>query len=73
MSLQVTGISREFTIKKDGKSIKISDPNPEMSPEDVIKFYSSTYPELTNAIIEGPKVDGDVAIYTFNTKAGKLG
>lgn len=75
MALQVTNLTRKFTIKKDGKNkdIELPDPNAEMSPEEVMKFYSGTYPELTNAVVEGPTVVGDKASYNISTKAGKLG
>jgi PRTRC genetic system protein C len=73
MALEVTKLTREFKFKKDGKDVTLADPNPEMTVEDVCKFYASTYPELTNAMVEGPKVEGDKANYTLSTKAGKLG
>jgi len=74
MALQVTQLQRKFTIDKgNNKKIELTDPNADMSPEEVMKFYSGTHPELTNAIIEGPKVTGDKAAYIITTKAGKLG
>lgn len=74
MALQVTHLQRTFKLDKGkGKSVELSDPNIEMSPQEVMKFYSGSHPELTNAIIEGPKVEGDKAAYTISTKAGKLG
>lgn len=74
MALQVTHLGRSFTLDKGaGKKITLEDPNKDMSPEEVMKFYSSTHPELTNAVIEGPKVVGDKAHYNITTKAGKLG
>ena len=73
MALQVTTLQRVFEFKKGGQPLKLDDPNPEMSAEDVRKFYSGKYPELTNAIIEGPTVVGDKATYVMATKAGKLG
>lgn len=73
MALQVTKLKRNFTFEKDKKKIELSDPNPNMSPEEVLKFYSGTHAELTNAVIEGPKVVGDKASYNITTKAGKLG
>jgi len=73
MPLEVSNVKREFTFKRDGKDVPLTDPNPEFSVEEVLKFYSTSYPELTNAIAEGPKVVGDKASYTLTTKAGKLG
>lgn len=73
MALEVTHLKRTFTFTKNGKPQELPDPNPEMSAEDVMKFYGHTYPELTNAILEGPTVSDDKANYSFTTKAGKLG
>jgi PRTRC genetic system protein C len=73
MPLEVTNLTRVFKISKNGKDTVLPDPNPQMTVEEVMKFYGSQYPELTNGISEGPKVVGDNATYTFTTKAGKLG
>ncbi len=73
MALQVTKIERSFLLKKNGKETPLSDPNPEMNPEEVMKYHSAAHPELTNGIIEGPVVKGDKSTYTLTTKAGKLG
>ena len=42
---------REFAYN----GIKLPDPNPEMSLEQVREVYSPAYPELTTAAIEGPE------------------
>lgn len=73
MALQVTNLQRQFTFRKDGKDIPLPDPNPEFTAEEVMKFYSGSYPELTNGLVEGPVVIGDKATYKITTKAGQLG
>lgn len=73
MALHVTNIERKFSYKKDSKTIDLPDPNINMSPEEVMKFHSTNYPELNNAMIEGPVVVANKAIYTVKTKAGQLG
>jgi len=74
MALEVTNLEREFKLQKpDGKFIPLSDPNPDLSPAEVVKFHSSDHPELTNGIVEGPVVVNDKAVFTIKTKAGKLG
>lgn len=73
MALQVTNLTRQFTFQKDGKDIPLPDPNPDFTAEEVMKFYSGSYPELTNGLVEGPVVVGDKASYKITTKAGKLG
>jgi PRTRC genetic system protein C len=73
MAIQVTQLERVFTFKKDGKEMQLKDPNPELTAQEVLKFYSGTYPELTNAMVEGPVVKNDKATYSMKTQAGKLG
>lgn len=73
LALQVTGLERKFLIKKGkGKDIELPDPNPEMSPEEVIKFYASEYPELTNASLD-MKVVGSSAVYSLKESVGTKG
>lgn len=71
MALQITGLKRVFKLKD--KKVELPDPNPTMSAEEVQKFYSGKYPELTNASINGPKVVGDTAEYIFATTVGTKG
>lgn len=74
MALEVKALPRAFVLDKgNGKTITLTDPNSDMSPDEVMKFHSGSYPELTNAVIEGPKVENDKATYKISTKAGKLG
>lgn len=69
MALQITELKREFLF--DGKTLP--DPNPGMTPEEIRKFYSGSHPELTNASLSGPKVEGDKARYSFSTEIGTKG
>nr|DAF32743.1 MAG TPA: Prokaryotic Ubiquitin [Caudoviricetes sp.] len=69
MALQINNYKRVF---KHG-SATLADPNPEMSPEEVMNFYSNQYPELTTSNVHGPKIDGDSAVYTFKTTVGTKG
>jgi PRTRC genetic system protein C len=71
MALQITTLKRSFFIQ--GKDVNLTDPGPDMLPEDVRKHYAGTYPELTNATITGPKVEGGKAKYTFKTTVGTKG
>lgn len=73
MALEISNLKRSFKVTRNGKDQVLPDPNPDMTVEEVQKFYGTDYPELTNAIPEGPKVVGDKATYNFTTKAGKLG
>ena len=54
-------------------SITLPDPNPALAPEQVREFYASQYPELNNAVVEGPVTQDAVATYTFTRAAGAKG
>ena len=70
---EVKTLTRVFKFDKDGTDVTLPDPNPDFSVEEVLRFYSSQYPELTNAAIEGPKTDGDQAVYTVSETVGTKG
>lgn len=69
MALQIQGVKRQF---KHGNR-QLDDPDPNMTPEEVMQFYAGTYPELTTSNVHGPKMDGDVAVYEFKTTVGTKG
>ena len=69
MALNVTGMKRVF--KHGNRELK--DPDKNMTPEEVMQFYSATYPELTTSNVHGPKTDGDKVIYEFKTTVGTKG
>lgn len=69
MALQVTSLKREFVFGKK----TLTDPNNNMTPEEVKKHYSGSFPELTNATLSGPRVEGDKAIYSFKATVGTKG
>lgn len=73
MALEVTEINRAFLLEKGGKTITLDDPSSGMTVDEVRKHYSGKYPELTNATISGPKVEGGKANYSFKTTAGTKG
>ena len=69
MALQVNGLERVFMHDK----IMLTDPDPNMSPEEVMKFYTNTYPELTTSNVHGPEVNGDRVVYKFKATVGTKG
>jgi PRTRC genetic system protein C len=71
MALLKTELKRVFKIEKSG--VELPDPNPDMSEDEVMKFYSAQYPELTTATVDGPKIDNDKAYYSFKTTIGTKG
>lgn len=54
-------------------SLILQDPDPGMGPEEVKAFYSSIYPELTQAVVEGPEYDEQGMTYEFKRSIGTKG
>lgn len=73
MALNVKDITRKFVFKKDDKDIVLDDPNPRFTPDEVMSFYSNSYPELTTSTVSGPIISDDVAKYEFKTTVGTKG
>ena len=69
MSLISTNLEREFTFKGN----KRPDPDPAMSADNVLSFYSATYPELTTSNVIGHKIENDKLIYEFKPVIGTKG
>jgi PRTRC genetic system protein C len=54
---------------------KLPDPNPKWTPDQVINFYSNTYPELTTATVDNGETDlkkGTIT-YTISKTLGTKG
>ena len=75
MTLQIKNAKRIFTIIRDKESnnITLADPNPNMEPTAVMRFYSSEYPELTSSTVIGPSMKEGDAVYSFQTIIGDKG
>ncbi|QMI45614.1 PRTRC system protein C [Burkholderia sp. MBR-1] len=67
--MQIETLVREFSYN----GAKLADPAPTFTLQQVRDFYSQTYPELTNAEIEGPVVKGNRNVYTFRRAVGTKG
>ena len=72
MAIEVTVLNRKFEIERNGKSIYLDDPNPEMSIEEVSDFYSNTFPELMNSNYTTSELDNNLVI-KFKSIAGTKG
>ena len=74
MSLQVTTMERVFTLPD---KTELKDPNPDLSPDEVIKHYSAIYPDITNGSVE--KIERvtrggkEIVVYTMSRNPGRLG
>jgi len=62
-------LSRSFTFN----GVKLPDPDPRMTPEDVKAAYSHQYPELATAAITGPEGSGEQLVYSFVRAIGTKG
>lgn len=67
--MEVKTLTRSF--KYNG--ITLTDPSSDKTPDQVRKIYAYQYPELLNAVIEGPVTKGGVSTYTFTRAAGSKG
>ena len=41
------------------KDLRLADPNPAMSVQEVLSLYTNTYPELVTATVQGPNITED--------------
>lgn len=73
MPLNVQGMTREFHFQRNNKDVVLSDPDISMSPDEVMSFYSNTYPELTTSTVAGPSIKDDKLVYKFKTTIGTKG
>lgn len=73
MALEIKGLQRVFKFKKDSVELVLDDPNSELSVNEVMDFYSMTYPVLTTAMVHGPEWEDDKAVYRFKTTIGVKG
>ncbi len=62
-------LSRSFTYN----GVKLPDPDPRMTPEEVKIIYSHQYPELATAAVTGPEASGDHLQYNFVRAIGTKG
>lgn len=69
MALNVKVFPRVFKHRDN----TLPDPDKDMSPDEVMAFYSNQYPELTTSNVFGPKIENDQAVYEFKTTVGTKG
>lgn len=73
MALEINELKRVFCLKKGGDVLELNDPDSNLSLNEVMDFYSMTYPELTTATVHGPEIQNDQAVYQFKTTIGTKG
>ena len=67
--LQAQILLREFNYN----GVRIPDPAPQMSVEQVRDLLTPTYPEVATATLTGPEDTGTTLRYTFNRAIGSKG
>jgi PRTRC genetic system protein C len=69
MALEATDIKRTF--KYNGMTL--GDPSAGKSPDQVRMFFARQYPELLNAVVEGPVTKNGNSVYSFARAVGAKG
>jgi PRTRC genetic system protein C len=73
MALNILNTTRVFEFQFKGEDLKVEDPNPSFSPDEVVSFLSNTYPTLTNSTITGPEIKEGKAVYNIKSVFGEKG
>ena len=68
-TLKTEVLLREFYFN----GVRIPDPAPAMSVEEVREFLTPSYPEIATAILTGPDATGSSMRYTFDRAIGSKG
>jgi PRTRC genetic system protein C len=53
--------------------VKLPNPNPKLSVEEVRALYAHQYPDIATAAITGPEAVGDKLVYRFTRAIGTKG
>lgn len=69
MALQTAALERAFRYN----SVDLVDPGAQYSPDQVRDFYSTAYPEIVSAGIDGPEQQEGKLVYTFRRAVGTKG
>lgn len=69
MALQLKPMVRQFSYN----GVKLPDPNPSMTVEQVRAQYVPRYPDITTASIEGPEAVDGKQVYRFTRAVGSKG
>ena len=67
--MTIETMAREF--RYDG--VRLPDPNPKLSIEEVRTAFSATYPEIATAALTGPEAVGNKLVYHFAKAIGTKG
>jgi len=67
--MQTSVVTREFTFN----GVKLPDPDPKLSPEQVRSVLATMYPDIATASITGPEAVGAKLRYNFVRAIGAKG
>ncbi len=67
--MQIGAVTREFSFN----GVKLPDPDPKLSPEQVRSVLATMYPDIATASITGPEAVGDKLRYNFVRAIGAKG
>lgn len=69
MPVQTRSLERSFSYN----GLRLPDPDPRLTPEQVRDAYASSFPEITTAVVEGPDASGDTLQFKFTRHIGTKG
>ena len=67
--MKVETLVREFNYN----GVRLPDPNPKLTVDEVRNLYATAHPDITTAAIEGPEAVGNKLIYRFSRAIGTKG
>jgi PRTRC genetic system protein C len=68
-TVEVEKLVREFCYN----GVRLADPNPRLTIDEVRNLYAAAYPDNTTAAIEGPEALGSKLVYRFVRAIGAKG
>ena len=67
--MTIETMTREFRYGE----LRLGDPNPKLSIEEVRTAFAATYPEISTATVTGPEAIGNKLVYHFTKAIGTKG
>ena len=69
ITMTIETMVREFRYDE----VRLPDPNPRLSVDEVRTAFSATYPEIATAALTGPEAVGNKLVYHFTKAIGTKG
>jgi PRTRC genetic system protein C len=69
ITMTIETMAREFRYDE----LRLPDPNPRLSVDEVRTAFSATYPEIATAALTGPEAVGNKLVYHFTKAIGTKG